>query len=65
MVGHQKLVRDLDEGLSRLREYCLPREFARMQAAGRPGTLLAKTLLMHADPTHRVSVILVPQTLGF
>jgi hypothetical protein len=65
VVGHQKLVRDLQEGLRRLREYGLPREFARMQGLGRPGTLLAKTLLMHADPTHRVSVILVPETLGF
>ena len=31
VIGHQKLVHDLDEGLRRLREYSLPREFARMQ----------------------------------
>jgi hypothetical protein len=37
VIGHQKLVRDLDEGLRRLREYSLPREFARMQAAGFAG----------------------------
>jgi hypothetical protein len=34
IVGHQKIVRDLDEGLRRLREYSLPREFARMQKLG-------------------------------
>ena len=33
VVGHQKLVRDLDDGLRRVREYSLPREFARMQSA--------------------------------
>ncbi len=36
VVGHQKLVRDLDEGLRRVREYSLPREFKRMQEVGYP-----------------------------
>jgi hypothetical protein len=65
VIGHQKLVRDLDEGLRRLREYSLPREFARMQAAGFPGTLLAKTLIIHYEPSARITVVLVPETLGF
>jgi hypothetical protein len=65
VVGHQKLVRDLDEGLRRLREYSLPREFERMRQAGFPGTILAKTLIIHYEPMGRISVILVPETLGF
>jgi L-lactate utilization protein LutC len=65
VVGHQKLVRDLDQGLRRVREYSLPREYVRMQEAGYPGSLLAKTLIMHYEPTGRISVILVPETLGF
>lgn len=65
VVGHQKLVRDVPEGLRRLREYSLPREFGRMQGLGRPGTLLAKTLIIDREPTSRVTVILVPETLGF
>jgi hypothetical protein len=65
VVGHQKLVRDLDEGLRRVREYSLPREFLRMQDAGFPGTLLAKTLIIHQEPSARIDVILVPETLGF
>jgi L-lactate utilization protein LutC len=64
-VGHQKLVRDLDEGLRRVREYSLPREYLRMQGEGYPGSLLAKTLLIHHEPRGRIRVILVPQTLGF
>src|SRR3984957_8562526 len=39
VVGHQKLVRDLEEGLRRVREYTLPREFVRMQSFGYPGSL--------------------------
>jgi L-lactate utilization protein LutC len=65
VVGHQKLVRDLDEGLRRVREYSLPREFTRMQGAGFPGSLLAKTLIIHHEPSSRITVILVPETLGF
>jgi hypothetical protein len=65
VVGHQKLVRDVEEGLRRVREYSLPREFARMQTLGYPGSLLAKTLLIENEPGGRITVILVPETLGF
>jgi hypothetical protein len=49
VVGHQKLVRDLEEARRRLVEYSLPREFARMQSLGRPGSLIGKTLTLEAD----------------
>jgi hypothetical protein len=65
VIGHHKLVRDLDEGLRRLRDYSLPREHMRMQSAGFPGTILAKTLIIHHERPGRITVILVPQTLGF
>jgi hypothetical protein len=65
VIGHQKLVHDLDEALRRLRQYSLPREFARMQDAGFPGTMLAKTLIIHYEPSARITVILVPEKLGF
>jgi hypothetical protein len=65
VVGHQKLVADLDEGLRRVGEYSLPREYARMQSVGYPGSLLAKTLIIHHEPSARITVILVPETLGF
>jgi hypothetical protein len=65
VAGHQKLVRDVGEGLRRLREYSLPREFARRQSQGGAGTLLAKTLIIHTEPSRRITVILVPETLGF
>jgi hypothetical protein len=65
VVGHQKLVRDIPHGLRRLGEYALPREYARMQSVGYPGSLLAKTLLIEHEPGGRIIVILVPETLGF
>jgi len=65
VIGHQKLVRDLSEGLRRVREYSLPREHARMQNLGLPGSLLAKTLIIHQEPSRRITVILIPDTLGF
>ncbi len=48
-----------------MREYSLPREHARMQSIGRQGSLLAKTLVIGFDRPGRISVILVPETLGF
>jgi L-lactate utilization protein LutC len=65
VVGHHKLVRDLDEGRRRLVEYSLPREYVRMQGLGYPGSLIGKTLTLEADFGGRVNVILVPETLGF
>ena len=65
VAGHQKLVSDVEEGLRRVREYSLPREHARMQDLGRPGSLLAKTLIIHHEPSARITVILVPEQLGF
>lgn len=65
VVGHQKLVRDIPEGLQRLHEYALPREFARMQDVGYSGSILSKTLIIEHEPGGRITVILVPETLGF
>ena len=48
-----------------VREYSLPKEFVRMQGVGYPGSLLAKTLIIHQEPSPRTTVILVPETLGF
>jgi hypothetical protein len=58
-------VRDEEEAMRRIREYSLPREFARMQEAGYAGSLLAKILVIHYEPRGRIRVILVPETLGF
>jgi acyl-CoA hydrolase len=63
-VGHQKIVRDLPEGLRRIREYSLPLEDARMKSVGRAGSALMKTLIIDGD-RGRITVVLIPETIGF
>ena len=64
-VGAQKIVGDLAEGLQRVREHSLPLEDARMKAAGYPGSRLSKILIMEFERPGRVTVVLVPDLIGF
>lgn len=65
VAGAQKVVPNLEFGLRRLREYSYPLEDARMKAAGRSGTILAKTLIMSYDFPGRTHLILVEEAIGF
>ena len=65
VVGAQKIVRDLEEGLRRVREYSYPLEHERIQALGMPGSFVAKLLLVERERPGRISVILVKEALGF
>ena len=65
MVGSQKIVRDLDEALRRVREYSLPLEDARMKSLGRPGSLISKILILEWERPGRVTVILLEDPIGF
>jgi hypothetical protein len=65
VVGHQKVVHDLEEGMRRIQEYSLPLEDARMKRQGRAGSAQMKTLIIHGEPQGRITVVLVPETLGF
>ncbi len=65
VVGTQKLVSTLDEGLRRIREYSFPLENQRTQQVyGRPSAI-NKVLLVNAEIPGRITVILVKQDLGF
>lgn len=65
VVGAQKIVRDLEEGFRRVREYSYPLEHERIQALGMPGSFVAKILLVEGERPGRISVILVKEVLGF
>jgi len=65
VVGAQKIVRDLDEGLRRVREYSYPLEHERIHALNGVGSFLAKVLLVEGERPGRISVILVKEALGF
>ncbi len=66
VVGTQKITKDVDEGMKRIREHSVPLEDKRMKAAGYPGTNLAKILIMNREILPRkITLILVKEELGF
>jgi hypothetical protein len=65
VVGAQKLVRDLDEGLRRIDEYCVPREEENMQQRYKSGTYAGKILIVRREfRPGRVTIIIVKEALG-
>jgi hypothetical protein len=65
VVGAQKIVRDLGEGLRRVREYSYPLEHERMQALNGTGSFVTKILVVEHERPGRISVLLVKEALGF
>ncbi len=65
VVGAQKIVRDVDEGLRRIWEYTYPLENERIRSLYGFDTLPYKILLFEREFPGRVSVILVKEELGF
>ena len=66
VVGTQKLVNTVDEGIQRIEEYCLPYESERLQKVfGRPSEV-AKLLIVRKEATpERVTIVLVKEKIGF
>ena len=65
IVGTQKLVRTLDEGFRRIREYSYPLEDARTrQVYGQPSAI-NKVLIVNGELPGRITIVLVRQNLGF
>ena len=65
VAGAQKVVKDIAEGLQRVREYSLPMEDARMKSLGRAGSLLAQVLIMSYAMPGRVHLFLVEESIGY
>jgi hypothetical protein len=66
VVGTQKIVSDLDEGLRRIYDYAFPLEDARAEAAYGVHSAVNKVLIINGewDPG-RTTVVLVDEALGF
>jgi LUD domain len=65
VVGTHKLVRSLDDGFRRIREYSYPLEDMRTrQVYGQPSAI-NKILVVNAELPGRITVVLVKQNLGF
>src|SRR3989441_8464840 len=66
VVGTQKIVSDLEEGLRRINEYAYRLEDARAQAAYGVPSAVNKVLVINREITAgRITVVLVDEVLGF
>jgi bisphosphoglycerate-independent phosphoglycerate mutase (AlkP superfamily) len=66
LVGTQKIVSDLEEGLHRVNEYAFPLEDARAQAAYGIHSAVNKVLVINREITPgRITVVFVDEALGF
>jgi hypothetical protein len=66
LVGTQKIVSDLDEGLRRIDEYAFPLEDARAQAAYGIHSAVNKVLVINREISPgRITVVFVDEVLGF
>jgi hypothetical protein len=66
VVGTQKIVSNLEDGLRRIEEYSFPLEDARAEAAYGIHSAVNKVLIINREVTPgRITVILVDEVLGF
>lgn len=66
VVGAQKIVKNIDEGMKRIYEHCLPLEDERAKKAYGVGSGVSKLLIINKEKTPgRLTLILVEEELGF
>jgi len=66
VVGAQKIVKDLNEGLRRIAEYCYPLEEMHMQELYKMSTGVSKVLIVNREiRPNRITMIIVKEKLGF
>ena len=65
VVGAQKLVKDLADGIRRIEEYSVPREDKRALAAYGVDTSFNKLLVLNKEAPGRISVVIVKQNVGY
>lgn len=66
IVGTQKIVPNLEQGLKRVREHSLPLDDKRMKSIGYPGITIGKILIFEREIMQRkITLIFVNEKLGF
>ena len=66
VVGAQKIVKDLNEGLRRIEEYCYPLEEVHMQDLYKMSTSVNKVLIFNREiRPNRITMIIVKEEVGF
>jgi len=65
VVGSQKIVKDLDEALARIRDYVQPYEDQRLREQAGIGTILARILILERDfRPGRTTIVLMRESVG-
>jgi hypothetical protein len=66
VVGAQKIVKDFNEGLRRIQEYCYPLEEVHMHQLYHTSTAINKILVVNREfKPDRITMIIVKEELGF
>jgi hypothetical protein len=66
IVGAQKIVKDFNEGMKRIKEYCYPLEEVHMQQLYKTNTSINKILVVNNEiRPDRITMIIVKEKLGF
>jgi len=66
VVGAQKIVKDMNEGMRRIQEYALPLEEKHMQELYKVGTAVSKVLIVNREiRPNRITMIIVKEEIGF
>lgn len=65
IVGAQKIVKDREEGMKRLYEYCLPLENERAKKAYKSPSRMGKILTINSDTPGRLTILFIKQNIGF
>lgn len=65
VVGTQKIVKDLAEGIKRIEDYAFPLEDERALVAYGMNSSLNKLLIYRKETNERVTIILVKEAVGF
>ena len=66
VVGAQKIVKDLNEGLRRIEKYVLPLEEEHMQELYKVSTAVSKVLIVNRElRPDRITMIIIKEKIGF
>lgn len=65
VVGTQKIVKNLDEGMKRIYEYCLPLEDKRARKVYNMGSKVGKILTINSEVPERITILFLKQNIGF
>lgn len=65
VVGTQKIVKNLDEGMKRIYDYCLPLEDKRARKAYNMGSKIGKILTINSEVPERITILFLKQNIGF